>query len=172
MQAGRPFPPESYYGRFPQWRHELERQFAIHKIDQPDATRVIRILGPDGRREQYQVLKEISQSPNGNLVKARHVRLNRLVVIKTFAGGDQGDAERFQLGARGFGRARWVCFYKLGGFVFANGPVARRNRHRRAVGFREKARSARERIFGCQRACSTAQRSNPNCDRRRKSGDF
>ena len=23
-QAGRPFPPENYYGRFPQWRHELQ----------------------------------------------------------------------------------------------------------------------------------------------------
>jgi hypothetical protein len=99
-QAGRPLPPENYYERFPQWRNELERQFAIHKIDEPDTTRMIRILGPDGRREQYRVLKEISQGPNGNLVKARHVRLNRLVAIKTFAGGDQAEAERFQFGAR------------------------------------------------------------------------
>ncbi len=100
-EAGRPRPEEDYYGRFPQWRKELERQFLVHKeIGEPHPTRMICILGPEGRREQYHFLKEISQSPNGNIDKARHISLNRLVAIKTFAGGDQADVERFQLGAR------------------------------------------------------------------------
>jgi hypothetical protein len=99
-EAGRPLPPEDYYRRFPQWRNELERQFAIHKLRVPDTTRVIRALGPDGRREQYRVLEEISESPNGSIIKARDVRRKRLVAIKTCQGGDPADVERFLLGAR------------------------------------------------------------------------
>jgi serine/threonine-protein kinase len=99
-EAGRRLPPENYYRRFPQWRDELEKQFAIHELDEPTSPQVIRILGPDGRQELYHFLREISRSPNGNIVKARHLRLNRLVAVKKFAGGDQADIERFQIGAR------------------------------------------------------------------------
>ncbi|HKB34989.1 MAG TPA: serine/threonine-protein kinase, partial [Gemmataceae bacterium] len=99
--AGRPLPPEHYYGQHAQLRNKLEPLFLLDdEFDESHPTRVIRILGADGQREQYQVLKEISQSPNGNIDKAQHVSQNRLVAIKTLAGGDQADVQRFQFGAR------------------------------------------------------------------------
>src|SRR5262245_13420716 len=66
--AGRPLPPEHYYGQHAQLRNKLEPLFLLDdEFDESHPTRVIRILGADGQREQYQVLKEISQSPNGNI---------------------------------------------------------------------------------------------------------
>src|SRR5262249_37960113 len=99
-EAGQRPNPEEYYKRFPQWQKGLERQFAIHDLMQePSQARVIRITGADGVPEQYRLLKEISQSPNGKLDKARHASLNRVVAVKTFAGGDLADAARFRTGA-------------------------------------------------------------------------
>jgi hypothetical protein len=96
--AGRLRSLDDYYGRFPQWRAALERQFIIDEgLREESTTRLIRV---EGLVEQYDVLKGISQSPNGNIVKARHVRLGRLVAIKTFAGGDLAELEHFKIGAR------------------------------------------------------------------------
>ncbi len=99
-ETGRPLPKEVYYRRFSQWRGELEKQFAFDEMDEPPPLRVLRISAPDGRMEEYHFLKEISRSPYGNIAKARHLRLKRLVAVKTFAGGNQADVERFQTGAR------------------------------------------------------------------------
>jgi serine/threonine protein kinase len=99
--VGRPLPREHYYAQYAQWRNRLEPLFLLDdEFDEAQPTRVIRILGTDSRREQYHFLKEISQGPNGNIDKAQHVSQNRLVAIKTFAGGDLADVERFQFGAR------------------------------------------------------------------------
>jgi serine/threonine protein kinase len=100
-EAGRPFPREHYYVQYPQWRNKLEPLFLLDdEFDEAQPTRVIRILGTDSRREQYHFLKEISQGLNGNIDKAQHVSQKCLVAIKTFAGGDLADVERFQFGAR------------------------------------------------------------------------
>jgi serine/threonine-protein kinase len=100
-EAGQKRDPEEYYQTYPQWREKLVRQFVIHEeMSEPPAVRTIRIRGPDGQPEQYQVLREISKSPNGHVYKARRSRDNRVVALKTFAGDEEADAVRFRTGAQ------------------------------------------------------------------------
>jgi hypothetical protein len=98
--AGRSRSPEDYYRRFPQWRNELERQFFIDGLEEPHLPQIFCMIGSDGSQEQYYVLKDLAKSPNGRVVKARHARRNCIVAIKTFAGDDPADEERFRTGAR------------------------------------------------------------------------
>jgi len=100
-------PLEEYYQQYPQWRQELKRLFDIDQgmLDPPPA-RLIRILGPDGAAEEYHVLKDVSQSPNGTVVKAQHVNRNGSVAVKTFRGSHPADRERFRAGARAQKRLR------------------------------------------------------------------
>jgi eukaryotic-like serine/threonine-protein kinase len=90
--------PQDYLARFPLWREKLERLFAIHKEFEPHEKRLVRITGSDGVPEQYEVERELARSPNCVVEKALHVRLQRLVVIKTLA--DLEDVTRFGIGAR------------------------------------------------------------------------
>jgi serine/threonine protein kinase len=97
--VGHPRPREDYYREYPQWRNDLQATFKLEDeiVDPP---RVIQLVSSDGQPVSYEFIKEIARSPNGNLVKARDVRRDRLVAVKTFAGGDVADVERFQTGAR------------------------------------------------------------------------
>jgi serine/threonine-protein kinase len=98
--AGRPRPREDYYREYPQWRDQLITLLELDRaLDEPAMPRVIRLAGSDGRITQYEFLQEIARGPNGHLVKARDLHRNCPVAVKTCAGGDAGDVERFQTGA-------------------------------------------------------------------------
>src|SRR5262249_17861749 len=100
-ETGQPPDREEYYRRFPRWRPELEQQFAVHDLlEEPSEVRVMRITGADGVPEEYHVLQEIASNRNGRVLKARHVRLDRVVAVKACAAGDQADTDWFRSGAR------------------------------------------------------------------------
>jgi hypothetical protein len=100
-EAGQKPDPEDYCRRYPQWRAELERQFATHaELNEPPAVQRLCIGGPSGPPEQYLVLREIWRTSQGSIYKARRCRDQRVVAVKTFAGGDGADAVRFRTGAR------------------------------------------------------------------------
>jgi serine/threonine-protein kinase len=96
-------PPDrgEYYRRFPAWRRELERQFAVDEVlQEPLEVRVLHITGADGVAEEYHVLSEVCNNRTGSVVKARHVRLDRVVAVKTCPAGDAADAAWFHAGAQ------------------------------------------------------------------------
>jgi serine/threonine-protein kinase len=96
QEAGRPLPDENYYRRFPQWHKELSVLFLI---DLGPETAAVRVIGPGGVRQEYQVLQEISETANGNVVKARRAVGGGLVAIKTFTANHPAEKERFRTGA-------------------------------------------------------------------------
>src|SRR5262249_21472892 len=69
-------------------------------LEEPSEVRVMRITGADGVPEEYHVLQEIASNRNGRVLKARHVRLDRVVAVKACAAGDQADTDWFRSGAR------------------------------------------------------------------------
>jgi eukaryotic-like serine/threonine-protein kinase len=98
-ELGRRASPEEYYQRFPQWRAELAKQFAVHE-EFPPAVLAVRLANPEDRLEHYQLLQEVGRGPTSKVYKAREVRRNQVVALKLLSDRDPADVVRFRNGAR------------------------------------------------------------------------